>query len=103
MIRYNVNTGIEKIKSKSRKYIASATAGVFIAGAAAVPALAAGPGAGSSGSKASACGAVHGAFADQNGNFGWLGAEGGAAGYHGMTGQEPGATGYNNSHTDCQQ
>lgn len=51
---------------------------------------------------ASSCGAAHGAFADVNGNFGFLGDEGGAAGYHDATGQEPGATGYNNSHTDCQ-
>jgi hypothetical protein len=51
----------------------------------------------------SACGAVHGAFADENGNFGFLGSMGGAPGYHdGARGQEAGATGYNNSHTDCQ-
>ena len=51
----------------------------------------------------SACGAVHGAFADQNGNFGFLGGLGGTPGYHdGATGQDAGATGYNNSHTDCQ-
>lgn len=55
------------------------------------------------GSHASACGAIHGAFADVNGNFGWLGAEGGAAGYHGVVGQASGATGYNNSHTACQE
>ena len=59
--------------------------------------------AGSSGSSASPCGAVHGAFADVNGNFGFLGASGGTPGYHnGAVGQDPGATGYNNSHTDCQ-
>jgi hypothetical protein len=50
----------------------------------------------------SACGAVHGAFADVNGNFGFLGDAGGTPGYHGAVGQESGATGYNNSHTDCQ-
>jgi hypothetical protein len=48
------------------------------------------------------CGATHGAFANVNGNFGWLGALGGTPGYHGAVGQEPGATGYNNSHSDCQ-
>lgn len=53
-------------------------------------------------SNASSCGTAHAAQADVNGNFGWLGQEGGAAGYHGVTGQEPGATGYNNSHTNCQ-
>jgi hypothetical protein len=74
-------------------------ASVMIAGVAAVPTFAAG----GNGPQSSPCGAVHGAFANVNGNFGWLGAEGGAAGYHGATGQEPGATGYNNSHTDCQQ
>ena len=63
------------------------------------PALAAGAG---DGSQASACGAVHGAFADVNGNFGFLGAVGGTPGLHGAVGQEPGATGYNNSNTGCQ-
>jgi hypothetical protein len=58
-------------------------------------ALAAGP---SDGSNASPCGAVHGAFADSNGNFGFLGQAGGTPGYHnGAVGQEQGATGYNNS------
>jgi hypothetical protein len=48
---------------------------------------------------ASPCGATHGAFANVNGNFGWLGALGGTPGYHnGAVGQDPGATGYNNSH-----
>ena len=42
--------------------------------------------------------AAHGAFANVNGNFGFLGALGGTPGYHnGAVGQEPGATGYNNS------
>lgn len=55
------------------------------------------------GSQASPCGAVHGAFADVNGNFGFLGQAGGTPGYHnGAVGQDPGATGYNNSHTNCQ-
>ena len=50
----------------------------------------------------SACGASHGAFADVNGNFGFLGEDGGTPGYHnGARGQEAGATGYNNSHTNC--
>jgi hypothetical protein len=43
-------------------------------------------------------GAVHGAFANANGNFGFLGEAGGTPGYHdGAVGQEQGATGYNNS------
>ncbi len=47
---------------------------------------------------ASACGASHGAFANVNGNFGFLGQVGGTPGYHnGAVGQDPGATGYNNS------
>jgi len=51
---------------------------------------------------ASDCGASHGAFANVNGNFGFLGDVGGTPGYHdGATGQDPGATGYNNSHTEC--
>jgi hypothetical protein len=54
--------------------------------------------------QASSCGAVHGAFANVNGNFGFLGEVGGTPGYHnGAVGQEPGATGYNNSHTGCQE
>jgi len=48
---------------------------------------------------ASECGATHGAFANVNGNFGFLGELGGTPGYHGgARGQDPGATGYNNSH-----
>ena len=47
---------------------------------------------------ASPCGASHGAFANVNGNFGFLGEVGGTPGYHnGAVGQEPGATGSNNS------
>jgi hypothetical protein len=43
-------------------------------------------------------GACHGAFANVNGNFGFLGEDGGTPGYHnGAVGQDPGATGYNNS------
>jgi hypothetical protein len=43
-------------------------------------------------------GAVHGAFANENGNFGFLGEAGGTPGYHnGAVGQDPGATGSNNS------
>ena len=57
---------------------------------------------GSGDGSASACGAVHGAFADVNGNFGFLGEVGGTPGYHnGAVGQEAGATGYNNSNTGC--
>ena len=58
----------------------------------------------SSASNASPCGATHGAFANENGNFGAIGQEyRGAPNYHGgVRGQEPGATGYNNSHTNCQ-
>jgi len=47
---------------------------------------------------ASVCGASHGAFANVNGNFGFLGEAGGTPGYHnGAVGQDPGATGSNNS------
>lgn len=73
-----------------------------IAGLALVGAPAASAFADSSTSNASSCGTAHAAQADVNGNFGWLGQFGGAAGYHGVTGQTPGATGYNNSHTSCQ-
>ena len=61
------------------------------------------PAVGSAGNNAAPCGATHGAFANTNGNFGWLGADGGTPGYHnGATGQDPGATGSNNSNTGCQ-
>lgn len=78
------------------KYIVIAIVALAIA----VPAFAGG----SDNSNASYCGATHGAFADQNGNFGFLGQDhgGGTPGYHGgAVGQEPGATGYNNSSVDC--
>lgn len=68
-----------------------------VAAALAVPASA------SAENQASPCGASHGAFANENGNFGFLGSLGGTPGYHnGAVGQEPGATGSNNSHTNCQ-
>jgi hypothetical protein len=61
------------------------------------------PAAASADGNPSPCGAVHGAFADVNGNFGFLGQAGGTPGYHdGAVGQDPGATGYNNSNTGCQ-
>lgn len=69
----------------------------FLLGIATIPVFAGGPGS----PQASACGATHGAFANVNGNFGWLGDLGGTPGYHNAVGQEPGATGYNNSHVDC--
>jgi hypothetical protein len=60
------------------------------------------PAAASADNNASACGAAHGAFANVNGNFGFLGAEGGTPGYHnGAVGQDPGATGSNNSNATC--
>lgn len=82
---------------KTMMIIAGVAGALAFSGAA----LAAGAG---DGSQASACGAVHGAFADVNGNFGRIGQEfQGAPNYHnGVRGQEPGATGYNNSHTNCQ-
>ncbi len=47
---------------------------------------------------ASPCGAIHGAFANVNGNFGFLGDAGGTPGFHdGAVGQDSGATGSNNS------
>jgi hypothetical protein len=74
----------------------------FVICAAFVVALAV-PSAASASNQASPCGAVHGAFANVNGNFGSLGEVGGTPGYHnGAVGQDPGATGYNNSHTACQ-
>ena len=78
-----------------RRFFATAA----LTGLALVPASAAFAGS----SHASDCGAAHGAFANVNGNFGFLGDAGGTPGYHnGARGQDVGATGYNNSHTDCQ-
>ena len=94
-MRYNIATGVKKQQIKFKKLIIGVVASAGMVTGMAVPALAAG---GSSGSNASASGASHGAFADQNGSFGWLGELGGTPGYHaGAVGQEPGATGYNNS------
>ena len=71
-------------------------------GVLAVAAALAIPAAASADNQASPCGAVHGAFANENGNFGFLGEAGGTPGYHGgARGQETGATGFNNSHTSC--
>jgi hypothetical protein len=82
-----------------KKLLAAAFASAAIFSFLVVPVFATG----SVDAQPSACGDVHGAFADQNGNFGFLGDEGGTPGYHnGAVGQEPGATGYNNSHTNCQ-
>jgi len=70
-----------------RKLISIATAVAALA----IPAVA-------GADQASTCGATHGAFANVNGNFGFLGGLGGTPGYHnGAVGQDPGATGYNNS------
>ena len=81
-----------------RKAIVGAAFSAVLLGMMVVPALASG----SEGNNASPCGAIHGAFASENGNFGFLGAMGGTPGYHeGAVGQDDGATGYRNSHTDC--
>ena len=99
-MQYNIRNGVQYKKTSVKQCVLGIiAAGVMVVGVAA-PAFAAGPG---NGSQASPCGAVHGAFADVNGNFGFLGADGGTPGYHnGAVGQDPGATGYNNSHTSCQ-
>jgi hypothetical protein len=49
-------------------------------------------------------GAIHGAFANVNGNYSWLGPDGGASDFGSSVGQDPGATGSNNSNaaTYCQ-
>ena len=99
MLRYDIRTGVKQIKTKTAIVISAVTLGVSGIGMAVmVPAIshaAGGP---------SACGSAHGAFANENGNFGFLGQDfQGAPNYHGgIRGQTPGATGYNNSHTNCQ-
>ncbi|HSX53565.1 MAG TPA: hypothetical protein VLF90_04355 [Patescibacteria group bacterium] len=97
--RYNIQKGVIRVKTNTKKYVVGIIASLALTAFVAVPALAAGSGQ----AQASPCGAVHGAFADVNGNFGWLGPDGGTPGYHGAVGQTSPATGYNNSHTDCQQ
>ncbi|HEX5368335.1 MAG TPA: hypothetical protein VFY10_02870 [Dehalococcoidia bacterium] len=82
---------------KVKRLLIGIAAAVLITGSMAVPAFAGT----SAGSQASDCGATHGAFADVNGNFGFLGDAGGTPGYHNAVGQQPGATGYNNSSVDC--
>ena len=78
-----------------KKVLLGAGTGALLFGSMVAPAFAAGAG---DGSQASPSGACHGAFADVNGNFGFLGPLGGTPGYHGgAVGQQPGATGYNNS------
>jgi hypothetical protein len=76
-----------------RKFIAAAT----IAAALAVPAVSSA----ATTNNASCQGATHGAFANVNSNFGWLGQDGGASDNGTQTGQTPGAVGYNNSHVIC--
>jgi len=98
-MKYGIRTGVQHQKTNLKKIIIGCIVGMTAASALAVPVFAAGDGL-----QASPCGAVHGAFADINGNFGFLGGDGGTPGYHsGAIGQDPGATGYNNSHTNCQQ
>jgi hypothetical protein len=100
MLRYDIKTGVSKIKTKTAVVISAiALSASGLGMAVVVPAVShAAP------NNASSCGAAHGAFANVNGNFGFLGEVGGTPGYHnGATGQDAGATGFNNSHTDCQQ
>ena len=93
---YRYGQKLQTSKKNIKKYIVGGVAAISILAGAAVPAI--------SHAAPSSCGATHGAFANVNGNFGFLGQDGGTPGYHnGATGQDPGATGYNNSHTDCQQ
>ena len=81
------------------KTIARALAVVAVLGLGVGAVMAQGKGETTRAEHQSESGAGHGAFADQNGNFGFLGDVGGTPGYHdGAKGQEPGATGYNNSH-----
>ena len=95
MSKYDVNNGVKKIKVKLAIGISTVMAFSGLGFAVAIPAI--------SHAAPSACGSAHGAFANVNGNFGFLGQDGGTPGYHnGATGQDVGATGYNNSHVDCQ-
>lgn len=90
------------MQNKFKRLVVATVASTGLVVSLGAPALAAGAG---DGSNASPCGAVHGAFADTNGSFGYIGTEyQGAPNLHGgAVGQTPPATGYNNSHTSCQQ
>lgn len=83
------------------KPITSAVTIIAALGLSVSMAVAAGQGVTTRSEHQSDSGAAHGAFANENGNFGWLGELGGTPGYHnGAVGQDPGATGYNNSHAN---
>jgi hypothetical protein len=104
MLRYDIRTGVKSIKTKTAIVASATVLGISGLGMAVViPAVSNAAGNGD-GSNASACGAAHGAFADANGNYGFLGPLGGTPGYHnGAVGQDPGATGSNNSSSTCHQ
>jgi hypothetical protein len=98
MVRYNIKTGIKNIKTKTAVAVSAVTLGVCGFGmAVVVPAI--------SHAAPSASGACHGAFANVNGSFGFLGGLHGTPYYNGdqtipgdrAVGQQPTATGYNNS------
>lgn len=86
---------VEKVKRVARMAVTTLLVAGATAVVAAIPAHADEPQ--GTGENASVSGQTHGAFADMNGDFGWLGKNGGTPGYHNAVGQEPGATGYNNS------
>ena len=83
------------------KLLAGASTLIAVLGLSVSLAAAAGQGSETRAANQSDSGAAHGAFANENGNFGFLGEVGGTPGYHnGAVGQDPGATGYNNSHVN---
>ncbi len=73
MYRYNIRTGVTKIKTNTKKYVISIVASIGLAGAIAVPALAAKP------ANQGCFGADRAAYATDNGS---LGATAGGVGYY---------------------
>jgi hypothetical protein len=78
-----------------KKLIVNAGAAIVLTAGLAVPALAAGVD--QYGGNASSSGQCHGAFANTNGNFGYLGQTGAAHTIGGGVPAGPGAAGYDNS------
>ncbi|HET9098565.1 MAG TPA: hypothetical protein VFN51_03020 [Candidatus Saccharimonadales bacterium] len=92
---YKVETGVEKIKTNTKKYIYGVIATATIVAGASGATFAAGVN--QYYGPTSSSGYCHGAFANTNGNFGTLGTDGTARSIGGGVPAGTGAAGYNNS------
>jgi len=93
-MKYSIYHSAVRPISIGKRFVFGLGATLVIAASAGAPAFAAGAG---DGSNASSSGACHGAFADVNGNFGYLGKTGAASSIGGGVPAGPGAAGYDNS------